>query len=337
MLGCVLAFHALRARLGAAAVVEVVARASLFARLRLRRACTVGGVAAALGAGLLVPGCSVGPLTYVGDSSTSAEGDGGDADIGLGPLDGGACTPGDVRTFVPAAYRPATPAWQDVCTAAQLAAFYTACIDSGPDSGTPASCTAFSQSDPTNAACAACILTPDSMSNYGPLIDHGTFITENVGGCIELTDPSGLVCAKAQQALSGCELAACEANCPVHDDATRDAFDQCADDAASMGCEMFSDQASCALGIAEAGSSMGCVSSTFIDFYYAVVPLFCGPPPPQEGGTPPPEAGNPDAAASGDATVDARPGDASSGEGSTTEAASTDAPISDVVTDTSPE
>jgi hypothetical protein len=329
MVGGVLAFHAVRA----------LARAS---STGVCRVCAVGVSIAAVGLVSFGPGCSIAGLSALGDGGT-LDLDGNGVDVAIGLLDGGTCQPGDVRTFAAAAYTPATPMWQDVCTTDQLAAFYAACVASDADAAAT-SCATF-QSDPTNMACAACILTPDSAPNYGPLVGHGTFITANVGGCIEVTDPSGLVCAKAQQALSGCELAACEANCPVHDMASRAALDQCTSSAASTGCEMFADQADCALGIAEAGVSTACASASLHDFYYAVVPLFCGSPPPPEGGAPPPDGRAGDAAFGEDATTDGAPGGndggatgdgAPSGEASA-DGGANDASVGDVVTDAAPE
>ncbi len=314
MVGGVLASPSARA----ARAVRAAARASFagipFAALAL--------LAASLG-----QGCSVGSLRVPGDGGNALATDGGEDALPIASIDGSTCQPGDVRTFVPAAYRPATPVWQDVCTGTQISAFYTACID---PNATPASCQTFYQMDPANPTCAACILTPESMTNYGPLVDHGSFITENVGGCIELTDPTGLVCAKAQQALAGCDLAACEANCPVHDVASRAALDQCTAAAEAAGCQMFAAQASCALQAADAGSSSAaCDSATFHDFYDLVVPLFCGPPSAALEGGAPHESGAPDGPTSDGSSGDAAANDGSSesGEASASDAASSDGPV----------
>ncbi len=154
---------------------------------------------------------------------------------------------------------------------------YTACID--PMMATPATCRAFAQTSARNAACVGCILTPESAAMYGPFVDHGTFITENVGGCIQLADPGSLTCAKAQQALTGCELAACQARCPVYDPSSRKGLDVCTFTAASGGCQMFATQASCASALVEAGGSPACKSQIFETFFFEVVPHFCGPLP----------------------------------------------------------
>ncbi len=222
---------------------------------------------------------------------------------------------------MPKAYHSATNPYQGACSTQQLSDFYAACLD--PSIATAASCYSFSQS-PSTAACASCILTPEAAAAYGPLVDHGSFVTENVGGCIELTDSSGLTCAKAQQALEGCQLAACEANCPVHDATTRDAYDACAATATTSGCQQYESKAACARDFQESGASI-CAGQTFKAFYDAVAPRFCGPAP--DAAAPPYEAGHADAG--WDATTDALPSDAASGEGSITDGPLSDAPLSD--------
>ncbi len=202
-------------------------------------------------------------------------------------VEASACRPGDVQTYQPGPYHFAAAAWRGVCVVegptgnGQDRMFFDRCLGPG---ATPADCDAF-QADAANADCAKCILTPDSttdLSGYGPLIDHGTFITTNVAGCIELTDPGALSCAKAVQALGGCELGACEANCPVDDVASRAAYDACTAQADRGGCQPYAMAAACTN--AEVSSAQSCFLRSFDDFYYAVVPLFCGPPPIFDGG-----------------------------------------------------
>jgi hypothetical protein len=234
-------------------------------------------------------------------------------DVAVAPSDGASsCRPGDVQTYVPSAYRPATAAWQGVCVAvagqdagSPIQLFYDACL--GPGASKDA-CTTFTQTYP---ACAACILTPATADQYGPVIGYsgvaqgyGGFVQPNVAGCIELTDPSkGLSCAKAVQALSGCELEACEANCPVHDSASLDAYGQCArevdgagggDAAPAGGCQSYATKASCRADEADSSAST-CLSPSFKAYYDFAVPLFCGAQP-----TASPDAGMPQK----DATTD---------------------------------
>jgi hypothetical protein len=107
-----------------------------------------------------------------------------------------------------------------------------------------------------------------------------------VAGCIELSDPGALSCAKSVQALSECELAACAANCPVSDPASLDAYDLCAAHADHTGCATYySVAASCTSAVAEAGTyaAPSCLETDFRRFYDYVVPLFCGAPPADAG------------------------------------------------------
>jgi hypothetical protein len=186
-------------------------------------------------------------------------------------VDANACQPASVVTYQPGPYRPANGLTQGVCSANAATAFYNACLVSGADM---TECSAFEQA---NAACVACVLTPDTAKKYGPLIDHGGFVTANIAGCLELTDPTMLSCAKAVQALSGCELAACEANCAVHDSTSLAGYDACVGQAVTGGCRSLGSSAACALTAPDADPKTAPCLADFQTFYEAVVPLFCGP------------------------------------------------------------
>jgi hypothetical protein len=259
---------------------------SAFAAIALSGACATAGDAAIVGSGQPTP-------TWDGAASGT---EGGGASPGA---DANACRPGDVGTYQPA-YHPASAAWQGLCRPDLISGFYDACL--GP-LATGSACAAF-KADKTAGRCASCILTSDTATHYGPLVDHGTFITTNVAGCIELTDPSGLSCAKSLQALSGCELAACEANCPVQDPASRAVYDQCAVGADQAGCGSYVALATCADDEVDAGLAQNCLIGTFADFYNTVVPLFCGAPQ-VDGGVAPFDAAS--AGLSSDASPDAQP------------------------------
>ena len=129
---------------------------------------------------------------------------------------------------------------------------------------------------PAYAACADCILTPAGSARLGPIVDYGGFVGKNVAGCIELADPGSLPCATAVQALTGCELKACSANCPVGDAPSLAAYYQCADYADGTGCATYSAMASCEGAELDGGAASICGNAAFKDFYDAVVPLFCG-------------------------------------------------------------
>jgi len=266
------------------------------ARFARRLAVPFAGAVLANGCGVVTTGA----FTASGEAGVLTDAPSNDS-TGTVPLDASSCQPADVETYVPGAYHPATAEWQGACTAAQVSDFYADCLD--PVNSSAAACGAFSAPDASGSSCAACILTPDTASAYGPLISHGTFITSNVAGCIQLTVPSELSCAKAEAALVGCELAACEANCPVEDPVTRLAYDGCASAADGAGCQSYEQMAECAQSTEEAGAAAAplCLLS-FKAFYDAVVPHFCGVPS-QEAGTVLVDAGAPADAAGADAAV----------------------------------
>jgi hypothetical protein len=240
--------------------------------------------AAPLGlAGALVGLAGCGPVTgnngyLIRDGgATDATGGGG---LGSGGGDdAGTCQAGEVETYLPAAYHPASGAWQGVCVGNGvdlIELFYNACFGSQATTDT---CNAFKAASAVNAACAACILTPVSAARFGPILDYGTFVDRNVAGCIELADPAhGGPCAKAVQALSGCEQAACAANCPVDDLTSLEQYKTCSTDADDAGCASYSAMAACQGAELEldGGAAVICNATSFEAFYVAVVPLFCG-------------------------------------------------------------
>jgi hypothetical protein len=207
------------------------------------------------------------------------------SDASAGGMSGGSeedaansCRASDVLTYVQGSYQPAA-APTGACLGADGGEiwdeFYAACLGSEKS---PDDCTAFKQI-PANAACAACILTPYTADQLGPILSFGEFVGQNVAGCIEIADPSHPSCPKAVQALSDCEIAACQANCPVSDPTSLVARQQCAVQADATGCASFFLMASaCQAAEADAGLASPCLNSGFLEFYDAVVPLFCGQP-----------------------------------------------------------
>jgi hypothetical protein len=239
-------------------------------------------------------GVACAPVT-VANEGASSEGGVPDAGVdaagspdsgGGGEPDGGVCLPGDVTTYHPM-YHPAD-VQPTACGGSTdlVMAFFQACLAS---SASKSDCDSFREANP---ACASCIVSPESAAEYGPIVDHGGFVTANVAGCIEVNvqialDAGGgaLGCAHAVQALEGCELAACEANCPVSDTASLSEFQGCSSSVAAMGCATFAAAATCTAPDAGDGVPTICLTTDFATFYKAVVPLFCLPPPPVDAGT----------------------------------------------------
>ncbi len=281
------------------------------ARRFARRVLGLPPLLAALGAA-----CSPVTVTTFGageDAGLSPDGGGGSSSGGSssgGTADGGLCLPGDVSTFHPL-YHP-TSVRPGACgpTATQpdpVGAFYDACFGAGRSDQ---ACRAFQAQNPD---CAACIVSPESASSYGPIIDHGGFVTANVAGCIEVTvdtlgpvDASGTTpgaCARAVEALDECQLAACEANCPVSasDRASLQTYEGCAAAVAATSCGPFNRAASCLEPDSGAGVPVLCATTDFATFYAQVVPLFCLPRAGGDAGTgagPDAASGAPDAGVS---------------------------------------
>jgi hypothetical protein len=195
-----------------------------------------------------------------------------------------ACLPGDVATYHPVYHSPAVQPQACNGDPTLVDAFFDACL--GGDRS-DALCMAFRSANPD---CAACIVTPESAMAYGPIVDHGAFVTANVAGCIEVeveaaadAGPSGsdtFSCAKAVDALEGCELAACEANCPVSSSspASLSQYQACTAAADGAGCRTFAGATACTFPDSGVGVPQTCTQSDFGAFYRDVVPLFCLPP-----------------------------------------------------------
>lgn len=229
------------------------------------------------------------PVQVVWDAGNGAGDDGGGYNLGA---DASACQPGDISTWQPGNYHPAAVP-SDACSPADVTGFYDACL--GPNA-TDATCTTFQSA---SARCYACILTPDTADSYGPIVQHRGFATANIAGCVELStelaptpDPSVLACAQAVQALDSCELAACEANCPVTNPSSLASYETCAGAADVSGCQTYESAAACTSALEDGGLANGgagpllpdCFLSPFKDFYDRVVPRFCSAAPPAPDG-----------------------------------------------------
>jgi hypothetical protein len=181
--------------------------------------------------------------------------------------DANACSPGAVQTFHPTAYVPAAP--QNACTPQLIDEFYLRCLGPGRNA---VDCARFQTSSPQ---CYGCLLTPNSAATYGPVIRYSGFVEANIAGCIELASRGALGCAESVQALQECDLAACQANCPVSDSASLTQFEGCATEAEMTVCKPYAASAACMASEGDAGPLAACSSTDFGLFYKAAAPLFC--------------------------------------------------------------
>ncbi len=194
----------------------------------------------------------------------------------------GSCCPGDpVSTFTPS-WKPPTAFNQGKCTDAQIGAFVD-CLSGMPDAAT---CKTFG-ADPANKTCIQCAATPSTAAAYGPLIEGTVTIQVNVPGCIanRSGDISATGCGAKILALSQCEEAACETNCPVPsgDDGTAfNALLACqnkAGDPTTGSCKTFAADATCADALTADGGVASQCNLGGADFSANAIPmvkLFCG-------------------------------------------------------------
>jgi hypothetical protein len=123
-------------------------------------------------------------------------------------------------------------------------------------------------------------VTPDNAGTWGPLVSFGSTVSLNVAGCIELLDPgaAGVACATSVQQADECEHQACDAKCPVTDDASFADWRACVSASGSSVCAAYSGPAVCAQR--DAGPALRCVNgTTFEEQYTAIAAVFCGPGP----------------------------------------------------------
>jgi hypothetical protein len=213
-------------------------------------------------------------------------------------------TPADMSSWKPPAYVPAKHQ-PGACSAQQISDFDKNCLNASSKS--TAACDAFRTA---SATCVSCLVTTTlTDATWGPLVvDNGTY-QGNIGGCLELAAPGNASCAQAQQAMERCAHAACDGPCPVTDQASFSAFQQCVNTADQEACSQYVTAANCLTTI-DASAAAACIPSqneSFDTLYMALAPFFCGGTADggaaeagaAEGG---PEAGSTDAA--GDAKHD---------------------------------
>ncbi|HEX7600409.1 MAG TPA: hypothetical protein VF316_02345 [Polyangiaceae bacterium] len=232
--------------------------------------------AVVLGSFVLASGCStpapgVAPL----DASTDVKLDvkvpdaTGDAPLAIN------CVPGDVSSFAPQWVAP-IPA-SKACTQPLIDQYAADCIDDTTSS--TAKCQAF---DTANKACAACLVTPESASAYGPVIAKANNVLSlNVGGCLALTtgDVTAAGCGAKYEATGQCADLACDTNCPLPDgdSVAFQAYLACLQKSQTTVCKTY---ASADCPEADAGPSTACALSagSFVDNFKLLAPVFCAAP-----------------------------------------------------------
>jgi hypothetical protein len=238
------------------------------------------------------PGVDAGALPDGGPPS-----DAGAYDAAKAALDA-SCTPGSLTSFMPAYNLPSGP-FKGVCSASQLEDALSLCFGSGAKSG--GYCDTWVNAS-KNADCVACALGPWTGSTWPPILyaNNGAELFLNVGGCIALADPSQLTCAEAYEYDTECELAACQATCPVptSDDSPFKSCVNAADGDAGACSSYAGKKASCAADLesnTNTSPASFCVDNGGLasdtDALLRYLTLACGTGPMEEAGSPPPIEG----------------------------------------------
>jgi len=188
----------------------------------------------------------------------------------------GTCYPHDVTTFTPAWVPPLGP-HAGKCTAQQIGDFYTECLGTGASGSACATWTTAS----ANTACDACLETQHTASAFGALVEYSGIVYANLPGCVAIVEPCNQACAQAVQALTLCDLGACNpaTYCP-----SQSAYDTCrtAAESGTCACDAFAASANCMASIAAAGhpayaTCFGSQTSDFQTTFTAVATVICGP------------------------------------------------------------
>jgi hypothetical protein len=186
-----------------------------------------------------------------------------------------ACPPAPLDEWTPPQYHPSDGAQPTACTAAMISDFYSSCL---ADTATQATCNQNwgTSEDAAHQTCQTCLVTDSLQPAWGPLVNFGTTVSLNVGGCIELLDPSQHGCAMSVQAADECEHQVCDMACPVADAASFTNYQQCVHAAVSGVCASYAQPAQCQ-NVEDAGPAAACVTgATFQDLFASVAKAFCG-------------------------------------------------------------
>jgi hypothetical protein len=205
------------------------------------------------------------------------------------------CTPGSIASFTPAYNLPVGP-YTGACSPPQLEKAVSLCFGSMAQSGK--NCDGW-VNDTDNSGCVACALGPLTASTWSPILyaDDGAELFLNVGGCVALADPSQLTCAEAFEYVTECEIAACQAACPIPTSTNRtlQSCVQAADGDAGV-CASYAQKASSCKAALQSDTSTSpasfCVDNGGLamdtDALLRYLTLACGAAPAIDAGTVPP-------------------------------------------------
>jgi hypothetical protein len=212
---------------------------------------------------------------------TADDGDAGDLlnqpGMDAGTLAPAICDPASTASFQPMWQPP--EAWkQNVCSTAQIAGFYAACL-------TPpismSGCQTFVQA---NGNCAPCLQSQETDATAGAVVWHeqDRYWTVNVAGCIAWAtgDATPAGCGATYGAAIACRQSSCNACWQAQGTtATFAEFSDCESLAGSTTCQTYAAAVPAKCGTLDNGPASVCMpseSATAQDAYMQIAPLFCG-------------------------------------------------------------
>ena len=174
--------------------------------------------------------------------------------------------PEDVSSFKPTAPKPAR-AFKSACGTGQITAFYNACATSY---ATQYSCQSWESASASNAACTSCMISNDSDSTWGPIVNHSDYAFVNATGCAQLLNAA--TCASAAWADLACQMEACDSIC--YGDGV-DLLNKCETNAIAGGCKSWDDAQTVAC-VTTQGAFNKCFVTDVQTQFVNVVATFCG-------------------------------------------------------------
>ncbi len=187
------------------------------------------------------------------------------------------CSPTAVAAFQPVWQAP-EPWKQNVCTTAQMTAFYGSCL-TPPIS--KAACDSFVQQ---NANCAPCLQSQETDATAAAVVWHEQmqYWTVNVAGCIARAtgDATASGCGASYAAAISCRQSSCNACWEAQgQSATFQEFSDCETLAGSTTCQTYAEAVPAKCGNLETSAASVCMPSsaaTAQEAYMQIAPLFCG-------------------------------------------------------------
>jgi len=230
-----------------------------------------GGGSAPMGDAMKSGSCSpVSDEGGVSDAGTGSDGAMPDGSMG-GDGGSGTCTAPQPIGNASLAWRAPYGPHLGVCTTQDITDYYGDCL--GPNANAMTCSSLFGTQGP-KATCGNCLTTDETNPSWGALVLTGTLGGWfNYPGCIALTDPAQLMCAKSVQALQRCEIAVCEPACSPN--ASSSEIDACLAAADQGVCATYVSPASCVNSLSPSDMNV-CFGADQKTIFTSLGQIMCG-------------------------------------------------------------